>query len=130
MIPAAVEHRGVNPVYRGYFADPFVWEHEGIYYAVGTGAAEASGQTGDEVFPLLKSNDFFTWQYVGKAMLRPDRPLGENFWAPAVARADGKFYLYYSVGHGDKEHQLRVAMSEDPEGPYHDSAKTLLDPRK
>jgi GH43 family beta-xylosidase len=37
-----------NPVYKGYFADPFVWEHEGVYYAIGTGAAEAEGKV-DEV---------------------------------------------------------------------------------
>jgi hypothetical protein len=37
-----------NPVYKGYFADPFVWQHEGVYYAIGTGAAEAEG-TVDEI---------------------------------------------------------------------------------
>ncbi len=26
-----------NPVYNRYFADPFVWKHNGKYYAVGTG---------------------------------------------------------------------------------------------
>ena len=37
-----------NPVYPGYFADPFVWQYQGVYYAIGTGAAEA-GQDEDEV---------------------------------------------------------------------------------
>jgi len=37
-----------NPVYKGYFADPFVWEHQGVYYAIGTGAKEAQGQV-DEI---------------------------------------------------------------------------------
>ena len=27
-----------NPVYHGYFADPFVWKHRGKYFAAGTGA--------------------------------------------------------------------------------------------
>src|SRR5205823_8148125 len=44
--------------------------------------------------------------------------------------ADEKFYLYYSVGHGDKFHQLRVAVSDSPQGPYHDLDKSLLDPVK
>ena len=35
-----------NPVYSGYFADPFVWRHKGEYYAVGTGTVEASGPYG------------------------------------------------------------------------------------
>jgi len=117
-----------NPVYGSYFADPFVWQHEGVYYAAGTGAAEASGQTVGKIFPVLQSTDFFQWQFASSAMLRPDRALGNNFWAPAVTYADGKFYLYYSVGHDDKLHQLRVATSESPQGPYKDSGKTLLDP--
>jgi hypothetical protein len=63
-----------NPVYKGYFADPFVWEYQGVYYAIGTGPAEAKGQmeeiadaaqtnSTDElrVFPLLRSVDFLNW---------------------------------------------------------------------
>ena len=33
-----------NPVYAGYFADPFMWKVQDEYYAVGTGPMEASGQ--------------------------------------------------------------------------------------
>ena len=33
-----------NPIYPGYFADPFVWRYHGEYYAVGTGPVEASGE--------------------------------------------------------------------------------------
>jgi beta-xylosidase len=117
-----------NPVYNGYFADPFVWQHEGIYYAIGTGAAEAEGEVEAQprVFPLLRSADFVTWEFVGNALLRPDAALGDNFWAPEVAYWDGTFYLYYSVGHGDKQHQLRVATSDRPLGPYEDIGKPLL----
>ena len=63
-----------NPVYEGYFADPFVWEYQGVYYAIGTGAAEAQGQVDEiaqasgvdstnklRVFPLLRSLDFLNW---------------------------------------------------------------------
>ena len=120
-----------NPVYSGYFADPFVWQHEGIYYAVGTGAAEAAGQTDEagrsRVFPLLLSEDFVNWHFTGNALLRPDRSLGDNFWAPEVAHSDGTFYLYYSVGHEDKNHQLRVATSDQPTGPYQDVGESLTD---
>ncbi|BCL33690.1 glycoside hydrolase family 43 protein [Nostoc sp. MS1] len=123
-----------NPVYDGYFADPFVWQHEGVYYAIGTGAAEAEG-TVDEidiahksrVFHLLRSLDFVNWHFVGNALLRPDPALGDNFWAPEVAYSDGLFYLYYSVGHEDKNHQLRVGTSDSPLGPYQDVGITLVD---
>lgn len=127
-----------NPVYSGYFADPFVWQHEGIYYAIGTGAKEASGEvdkdaaglgletTQTRVFPLLRSVDFVDWQFMGNALLRPDPALGNNYWAPEVAYWEGKFYLYYSVGHEDKLHQLRAAISDNPLGPYQDLGQSLL----
>jgi GH43 family beta-xylosidase len=120
-----------NPVYPKYFADPFVWQHDGVYYAVGTGPAEAEGAVDEaglaRVFPLLRSPDLVTWSAVGRALVRPDPALGSDFWAPEVAYHDGCFYLYYSVGHGDKSHQLRAAVSETPAGPYEDTGTPLTD---
>ncbi|MDX2232271.1 MAG: glycoside hydrolase family 43 protein [Leptolyngbyaceae cyanobacterium bins.349] len=122
-----------NPVYPEYFADPFVWQHQDVYYAIGTGPAEAAGQVEEmhqqRVFPLLRSNDLVNWQFAGNALQRPDPALGDNFWAPEVAYADNIFYLYYSVGQGDKNHQLRVATSSDPLGPYEDVGKPLVNPK-
>lgn len=115
-----------NPVYSSYFADPFVWKVAQTYYAIGTGEAEALGTTEAKVFPVLRSDDFYDWKFVGKALLRPDQSLGTNFWAPEIMQIDGAFYMYYSVGHGDKLHQLRVALAQKPEGPYQDLGKPLL----
>ncbi len=115
-----------NPVWDGYCADPFVWRHADRWYAVGTGESSASDAAadhlaghgpGERLFPLLRSHDFATWEFVGEALLRPDPALGVEFWAPAVAACDGTFFLYYSVGPG---HQLRVATSATPEGPFRD----------
>jgi len=117
-----------NPVYRSYLADPFVWKCGDVYYAIGTGLLEATGQTIGKVFPLIHSSDFFQWQFASNAMVRPDPALGTHFWAPEVAYHDGRFYLYYSVGHDDKYHQLRVAVSDSPQGPYQDSGKALIPP--
>ncbi len=122
----------LQPVYPEYFADPYVWRHEGIYYAVGTSAASAAGgpHPDDRVIPLLRSTDLRDWTFVHSALLRPDLGLGGEFWAPAVAFRDGMFYLYYSVGQGSEGicHQLRVATSDRPEGPYADSGTPLLLP--
>src|SRR2546423_11307928 len=127
MTVAALKTVHVNPVYGSYFADPFVWKTRDVYYAIGTGEAEALGRTVGKVFPILQSIDFMQWQFASSALVRPDPGLGNNFWAPEVAEADGTFYLYYSVGHGDKNHQLRVAVSDEPLGPYVDSGKALLE---
>lgn len=118
----------VNPVYGSYFADPFVWRWEDMYYAIGTGAAEAAGQTIGKIFPLLQSADLVRWHFASSALLRPDPALGTHFWAPEVVFREGTFYLYYSVGHGDKDHQLRVASSKRLRGPYRDCGRPLLDP--
>ncbi|MGG6293891.1 glycoside hydrolase family 43 protein [Leptolyngbya sp. AN02str] len=121
-----------NPVYSQYFADPFVWRYQDVYYAIGTGPAEAVGQVDaadqSHVFPLLQSRDLVNWMKAGQALQRPDPALGDNFWAPEVVYSEGLFYLYYSVGHQDKRHQLRVATSAHPLGPYEDVGLPLIDP--
>jgi len=117
-------------VLEDYFADPFVWEFGGEYFAIGTGEREATGHPSEMVFPLLRSADFVNWRRAGRALLRPDVSLGTNFWASEIAFYDGKFFLYYSVGFEDKHHQLRVATSDTPLGPYQDFDRTLIDREK
>ncbi len=110
------------PIHPLYFADPFLWRHGDEYFAIGTGVEEAAGERppGARVFPLLSSKDFIHWKPAGEALEPPDPALGTHFWAPEVAYAHGRFWLYYSVGHGDKGHQIRVASSPHPLGPYRD----------
>ncbi len=112
-----------NPVYPGTFADPFVLRHDGAYHAFGTGP----GQVG-RVFPTLRSDDFAQWEANGAALVPPEGFENGDFWAPEVAYRDGTFYLYYSVGVGHASHQLRVATSDRPEGPYRDAGHPVLDP--
>lgn len=122
-----------NPVHGEYFADPYVWWSGDAYCAVGTGPAEAAGTvggaSGPTVFPLLRSSDLVSWRAAGHALVRPDPSLGDAYWAPEVVQADGRWFLYYSVGHGDARHQLRVAASDDALGPYEDVA-ALTDPER
>jgi beta-xylosidase len=127
MVGTRLERRHVNPVYGGYFADPFVWRAGETFYAIGTGEEEANGCVASKVFPLLRSVDFYHWEFIGRVLKRPAAALGGNFWAPAVAASAGRFYLYYSVGHGDKQHQLRAAVADRPEGPYEDLERPLID---
>lgn len=113
----------IKPAYSEPFADPFVWRYEDTYYAVGTSPAGADGKR----FALLKSGDLLCWEKLGHALVPVDAAFGNDYWAPEVAFNDDTFYLYYSVGHGDKGHHIRVATSDRPEGPYTDTGSPLTD---
>jgi beta-xylosidase len=120
-----------NPVHPDYFADPYVWRVCREYCAIGTGPADAAGvvvaSSEPTVFPLLRSGDLVDWQAAGHALVRPAAALGDTFWAPEIVAAEGRWLMYYSVGHGDRGHHLRVACSDSPLGPYLDCAQ-LTDP--
>src|SRR3954452_12000425 len=54
-----------NPVWPGYFADPFALKAaDGAYYAYGTGPVGADGRP----FPILKSTNLVQWELVGGAL--------------------------------------------------------------
>jgi arabinan endo-1,5-alpha-L-arabinosidase len=113
-----------NPVHPGYFADPFVLPVDGGYLAFGTGA-----RVGGRVFEILRSPDLLHWESVGGA-LEPlpatlAERLGGDYWAPEVAEAGGRWWMYYSVGRGDTGHSLRVAVADEPAGPYRDCGVDL-----
>ncbi len=104
-----------NPVYPHYMADPFVLRHDGHYYAYGTAAPSADGWQ----FPVLHSPDLVHWEAAGYAL--PPIPGADQYWAPEVAFHDGRFYLYFSArGLDDRDHQLRVAVSDQSTGPFLD----------
>lgn len=110
-----------NPVYDRYLADPFVLRHAGVYYAYGTAPHGPDGAR----FPVLCSTDLVTWKPLGWA-LRPV-PGAMDYWAPEVAYADGLFYMYYSAdGLAGRDHQLRVAISASPAGPFEDAGVVLV----
>ncbi|WP_270886760.1 glycoside hydrolase family 43 protein [Pedococcus sp. 5OH_020] len=108
-----------NPLYDGYFADPFVMRVGDRYVAVGTGRV-----VGGRTFEVLTSPDLVSWTSVGGALETPPG-LGTDFWAPEVAQRDGRFYLYYSAGNGDAGHHLRVAVADSATGPYVDQGVDL-----
>lgn len=122
-----------NPVYPCYFADPFVWKHRGRYYAVGTGPISEQASAGEGDFttykvggkemaiPLLVSSDLVNWKLHGGALEVPSFAVGAVFWAPEVAFDGNAFYLYYSFATEGLNHQIRVAASDKPEGPYKDA---------
>jgi beta-xylosidase len=111
-----------NPVYPEYFADPFVLRHEGRYYAYGTGGRPTLE---GRAFEVLRSDDLVHWESVGGALELLGHEGAQDYWAPEVAFDGQRFFMYYSAGIGDKGHQLRVATSDRPEGPFRDEGVVL-----
>jgi beta-xylosidase len=116
----------INPVWPGYFADPFVLRVGAEYWAYGTGQGGPGGD-GREI-PVLYSKDLVNWESKGSALVPPEHLIGGAFWAPEVAAKDGSFYLYYSAEArgSDAFQRLRVAVAKHPAGPFVDSGKLLL----
>lgn len=110
----------ITAAYGDYFADPFVLRLDDGYVAVGTGSI-----TGDRVFSVLSSPDLVRWTLEGAALERLPEDTGDEYWAPEIAFADGRYWMYYSVGHGIAGHHLRVASAEHPHGPYVDHGLNL-----
>ena len=104
-----------NPVFDGYFADPYVLRVGEEYVAYGTGSAVEG-----RVFEILTSPDLVEWTSAGGALLPLAAEHGTDYWAPEVVQADGRFWMYYSVGHGHAGHHLRVASAETALGPFTD----------
>jgi arabinan endo-1,5-alpha-L-arabinosidase len=117
-----------NPVWPGYFADPFVLKWQGQYYAYGTGSPVDHGLQADRrMFPVLHSLDLVHWDLIGGALEPLDDSSKSSYWAPEVAERDGRFYLYYSAGGpAGENHQLRVGIAEQPEGPFTDTGHVLM----
>jgi beta-xylosidase len=109
-----------NPVHPGTFADPFVLPVDGGYVAYGTGAI-----VDGRAFQVLRSADLVHWEPVGGALELLDEPWAQDYWAPEVAEHEGTFFLYYSVGEGDRGHLVRVATAAAPEGPFRDAGVVL-----
>jgi beta-xylosidase len=111
-----------NPVFDAYFADPFVLAVDGGYVAYGTGEL-----AGGLAFVVLRSHDLVHWTRAEAGALIPlAADWATDYWAPEVAiGGDGRFFMYYSVGTGDRGHRLRVAVADAPEGPFVDQGIIL-----
>jgi arabinan endo-1,5-alpha-L-arabinosidase len=121
-------HAYCNPVHPGSFADPCVVRvgpgdgaPDGVrYVAVGTGRT-----VGGRVFEVLGSPDLVRWESLGGALDPLPDGDGTDYWAPELLAAEGRWWLYYSVGRGDGGHRLRVAVADAVTGPYRDCGTVL-----
>jgi xylan 1,4-beta-xylosidase len=86
----------VNPVLRGFHADPSICRVGGVYYiAVST----------FEWYPgvqIYRSEDLTNWKLAGRPLRRASQldmrgnPDSCGVWAPCLSYADGRFWLVYT----------------------------------
>jgi len=107
----------------GYCADPFVVRaQDGRYVMYGTTMSRPAGRA----FQVLVSTDLTHWEDAGGALVVDGSEAPDTqYWAPEVAFADGRYWMYYSRGIADAGHQLRVATATDATGPFEDTGDVL-----
>lgn len=99
-----------NPLLERDTPDPFVLAHGGMFYCYTT-------ESGPPGFQVLESRDLVHWEHRGVCFA--DLSSGGNHWAPEVVERGGRFWMYYSTRNpATKQHDLQVAVSEDPLGPF------------
>lgn len=120
---------GSNPIIEGYFADPSVLEHNGIFYIYAT-----IDPWGGDSLALFRSQDFKKWEQVPlnwptkKQCVSPTSS-DSRVWAPSVIKGlDGKFHMFVSVGS-----EVYAGISDAPEGPWrnvHEDGSPLIATQK
>ena len=117
-----------NPVLNGYYADPDILysEKNKKYYIYPT--SDGFRNWSGTYFKTFSSMDLINWKEEN-VILDLERDVGwakRNAWAPCIIekKIDGRFkYFFYFTA----AQQIGVAVSDDPEGPFVDSGKPLID---
>lgn len=91
-------------------ADPYILEHNGVYYVYAT---NSSGVV------MYKSENLSDFVYCGFVLQVTGQ---KEFWAPSVIHKDGKFYMHYSsmCKQTDDVHtqNIKVAIADSPDGKF------------
>jgi beta-xylosidase len=121
--PTVPEGQFTNPVIERNFADPFVLEVDGTYYAYATGNLTFNIQ-------VTTSKDLVHWERVREALPRLPlwQPTSKGLtWAPEVTRTDSGFVMHYTGRDVQAGRQcLSVAVADDPAGPFVDESEEPL----
>ena len=92
-------------------ADPFILEHDGIYYLY---------STGNKSYSVRTSKDLQFWQSQSEPIYRLTETswAKEKAWAPEVYEYNGKFYLAYSAKGKNGLHSVDIAVCDTPNGRF------------
>jgi arabinan endo-1,5-alpha-L-arabinosidase len=113
-----------NPLLKSDCPDPSVIDdrdESGWFYAYSTRIRKGEGMV---TLPVYRSKDMVDWEFVGDGFAEgaPEWSPGGVFWAPDVHRIDGRYVLYYAMGHWNEPIRSAsgVAVSDSPAGPFRD----------
>ncbi|WP_375402011.1 family 43 glycosylhydrolase [uncultured Sphingomonas sp.] len=121
-----------NPVIVG--ADPHLAIVCDTYWLYPTNATDPSDGFQATRFYGYASRNLRRWTRSGPLLdmadirwIDDDGAAKHYLWAPALAQANGRYYLYYSVGpQNPTPSRIGVAVADRPGGPFRDSGRPLL----
>ena len=143
-----------NPIFPGWYADPegIIFDNEYWIYptfsddygkpdrSVGLSEQQLEAQKHtinkqyllQTFFDAFSSKDLIHWQKHAHVLdIRDVKWASYALWAPAIAHANGKYYLFFGANdiQSDKETGgIGVAVSDNPAGPFVDAlGKPLID---
>ena len=127
--PAPVPH---NPILVG--ADPDIVALCGRWWVYPTNAVDPKDGFAATRFYTWYSPDLRHWIKSAPLLdmadipwIKADGAPDHGLWAPSLTEANGRYYLYYSVGpQNPTPSRLGVAVGDSPDGPFTDSGKPLL----
>lgn len=94
----------------------------GFYYAY-------DGDAGN--WPIHSSGNSTSWRRLGNGgEAYPEGTWGQrNFWVPDVIEYEGKFYMFYCAreDYDTPSSRIGIAISDNPEGPFKDTGRSLFD---
>ena len=128
-------------VIRGKGPDPY-WYAFCTTDSLNDEDVDERGVRRSHLLPSLRSRNLVDWEYRGDVFAAPPSwaAPGSSLWAPDVVYLNGKYHLYYVVTDtadsvsGEpgctSDNAIGVATSSSPNGPWKDSGKPVVAPRR
>ncbi|MFC1652999.1 family 43 glycosylhydrolase [Planctomycetota bacterium] len=116
-----------NPITQGIMGgirDAQIFEDNGKYYLIGTAPPFWEGESPG--VRLYMSDNLLDWTFIGllidRDLLDPSVWYYDRFWAPEIAKINGKYYLLVNcrneLGSKQHPHGCCVAVADEITGPY------------
>ena len=100
-----------NPIYEPSGADPYVIEHEGVYYHCWAGGGGVKVSKAESIDKVTRDTGSLVWKAPGGTMYSKD------IWAPELHYIQGNWYIYVAADDGENaNHRMYVlkGTTQDP----------------